>query len=194
MNTLSRPATPYNDSPDDGPPSAAARPAPIVDLDRYVPAFFTGIANKLSNGASNAYLSAFGVGIETWRLLVWLAIEPALPAQTIARAIGMDKASVSRAFKSMQTSGLITITMDKADGRVRVASITPKGRELHDQILGLALERERAFLSVLDAQERETLVSLLLRLRNNLPVVEKATVGYLGLHYPEVKLRRTRGG
>ena len=57
-------------------PSMGAEPGQsVVDLERYVPAYFTWIANKLSGGASQAYLAAFDVGIETWRLLVLLAIE-----------------------------------------------------------------------------------------------------------------------
>lgn len=166
---------------------------PVTDLERYVPAYFTWIANKLSGGASSAYLRAFDVGIETWRLLVLLAIEPALTAQSISRTIGMDKASVSRAFKSMQARGLITIALDEKDGRLRLARITPKGRAVHDSILELALERERAFLAVLDARERETLIALLHRLHDNLPAVELATNHYLDRHYPEARSRRPRG-
>lgn len=173
--------------------SKVAEDTAVVDLERYAPAFFTWIANKLSGGASTAYLSAFNVGIETWRLLVLLAIEKSLTAQAISRTIGMDKASVSRAFKSMQTRGLITIGLDDADGRLRVATITPKGRALHDEILELAMERERAFLSVLNDKERETLIGLLRRLHDNLPAVEQATHDYLSRHYPKAKLRRARG-
>jgi DNA-binding MarR family transcriptional regulator len=165
----------------------------VVDLERYVPAFLTWIANKLSGGASTAYLSAFNVGIETWRLLVLLAIEKSLTAQAISRTIGMDKSSVSRAFKSMHLRGLITIGLDDADGRLRVATITPKGRALHDEILELAMERERAFLSVLNDKDRENLISLLRRLHDNLPVVEKATQEYLAIHHPKSKSRRAVG-
>ncbi len=173
---------------------AAPRPGDaVVDLERYVPAYFTWIANKLSGGASSAYLRAFDVGIETWRLLVLLAIEPELTAQSISRTIGMDKASVSRAFKSMQTRGLITIGLDDNDGRLRVARITPKGRALHDQVLQLALERERAFLSVLNARERELLIDLLHRLHDNLPEVELATNRFLDQHHPKARARRPRG-
>lgn len=179
-------------------PAAAVRrtPAlkvarPVVDLDRYVPAYFTWIANKLSGGASQAYLSAFDVGIESWRLLVLLAIEDALSAQRISRVIGMDKASVSRAFKSMQLRGLITIGLDASDGRLRRATITSKGRALHNQVLGIALERERALLSVLSPSECETLIGLLRRLHDNLPAVEEATRHHLERHHPQAR-RRSR--
>ncbi len=162
----------------------------VVDLDRYVPAYFTWIANKLSSGASQAYLATCDVGIETWRLLVLLALGKPLSAQGICRVIGMDKASVSRAFKSMQARALITIALDDSDGRLRVATITAKGRALHDEILAIALDREEALLSVLTKQERETLIALIRRLHENLPAVEASTARYLARHYPHVRTRR----
>jgi len=171
------------------PPSAA--PA-VVDLDRYVPAFMTWIANKLSRGASQHYLAVFDVGIETWRVLVLLAVHRSISAQQVSRVIGMDKASVSRCFKSMQARGLVTMGLDAADGRLRIATLTKKGRDLHDQILGIALERERAFLAVLDNDERETLIGLLRRLHENLPQVETATTAYVERRFPPAARRRRR--
>ena len=167
---------------------------PVVDLEHYVPAYMAWIASKLSGGASQSYLSVFGVGIETWRLLVLLAIESKLSAQRISQVIGMDKASVSRVFKSMQSRGLITMGLDSRDGRLRLATLTAKGRALHEQMLGIALERERVFLSVLAPAERDTLNDLLHRLYNNLPAVEEATALYLAKNYPHAKTRRKGPG
>lgn len=162
----------------------------VVELDRYVPAYFTWIANKLSRGASQYYLSAFGVGIETWRCLVLLAVEGSISAQRISKVIGMDKASVSRCFKSMQAQGLIGLELDASDGRLRLAKLTKKGRDLHDSIIGVALERERAFLSVLTPTERDTLIGMLERLHENLPEVDGATERYVALHFPSTAARR----
>jgi len=170
---------------------AARRSAPVIDLDRYVPGYLTWISNKLSGGASQAYLTAFHTGIETWRLLVLLAIERTLSAQHACRVIGMDKASVSRAFKRMQADGLITMGLDANDGRVRLASITPKGQALHDEIRELALERERALLQPLSAQERVVLLDLLRRLHDNLPAVEEATRRYLQQRHPHALRKRS---
>ena len=169
------------------PPKSTPSLAPskeVIDLDRYVPAYLTWIANKLSRGASQHYLAAFDVGIEVWRCLVLLAIEGSITAQQISRVIGMDKASVSRCFKSMQARGLITLSLDSADGRARLASLTPKGRDLHDRIMSIALERERVFLSVLSPTEQNTLIKLLKRLHENLPAVETATTDFIAQRYP----------
>lgn len=172
-------------------PPAPTAPAAAIDLDRYVPAYFTWIANKLSRGASQHYLAAFDVGIESWRVLVMLAIEGSVSAQTVSRVIGMDKASVSRCFKSMQARGLVTIGLDASDGRLRIATLTPKGRAIHDQIRGIALERERALLAVLSPAERDSLIELLHRLHENLPAVEAATDRYVAQHIVRAP-RRTR--
>ena len=170
-------------------PAGTGHPAdglhPVVDLDRYVPAYLTWIANKLSRGASAHYLAAFDTGIETWRCLVLLAIEGRISAQKVSRIIGMDKASVSRCFKGMLARGLITMALDADDGRVRIAQLTPEGRALHDRILGVALAREAAFLSVLSPAEQDSLMGLLRRLHENLPAVETATSAYVARHVPE---------
>lgn len=173
---------------------AGQAPAPAaaqtVDLDRYVPAYLTWIANKLSRGASQHYLHTFDVGIETWRCLVLLAIDGSVSAQKVSRVIGMDKGSVSRCFKGMQEKGLIRTELDEGDGRYRIAVLTPKGRALHDQIIGVALARESAFLSVLDPQEVEVLTQLLRRLHENLPAVETATQNYIQAHFPDTVTKR----
>ncbi len=173
------------------PRSTPAGPArQVVDLERYVPAFLTWIANKLSRGASQHYLSVADVGIETWRCLVLLALEGSISAQQVSKVIGMDKGSVSRCFKSMQAKGLIKLGLDADDGRLRIATLTDKGRKMHDQILGIALERERVLLSVLSAAERDTLIALLTRLHENLPEVDAATARYVAERFPKTAARQ----
>jgi len=171
---------------------AGPRRTNVLDLDRYTVAYLVWIANKLSSGASRSYRKVFGVGVETWRCLVLLAIHDSIAAQQISQVMGMDKASVSRCFKIMQARGLIVMGLDASDGRVRIATLTAKGRALHDQILEMALERERALLSVLSQPERETLLRLLRRVHENLPAVEVATTAYIASRYPRAAARRPR--
>jgi DNA-binding MarR family transcriptional regulator len=173
--------------------NAQAVSGPVVDLERNVPAFLTWVANKLSRGASQHDLAVFDVGIEAWRCLVLLAIENSISVQKVSKVIGMDKASVSRTFKSMQARCLISFSPDDGDGRLRLARLTPRGRELHDRIIGVALEPERAFLSVLTDDERETLIGLLRRLHENLPEVDAATTKYISRTIPAARDRLHEG-
>jgi DNA-binding MarR family transcriptional regulator len=165
---------------------------PVLDLERYLPGFITWISNKLSRGASQHYLNVFGIGIEVWRCLVLLALESSISAQRVSRITGMDKSSVSRCFKSMQVGGLIMLALADGDGRLRIAKLTAKGRKLHDQIIGIALERERVLIEVLDPSEREVLIGLMRRLHENLPAVEEATERYVARHFPRAGQRMGR--
>jgi DNA-binding MarR family transcriptional regulator len=172
------------------PTSPERKISSVEDLERYLPAFLSWIASKLQRGASQHYLNVFDVGIETWRCLMLLAIENSISAQRVSRIIGMDKSSVSRCFKRMQEQGLITMALDDTDGRLRIAKLTAKGRKLHDQMIGIALERERAFVEVLKPAELDTLIALLRRLHENLPAVEAATERYVARRFPKAAGRR----
>ncbi|WP_407175853.1 MarR family winged helix-turn-helix transcriptional regulator [Bradyrhizobium sp. STM 3562] len=156
------------------PPSTKPRKTPdgpTLDLQRYVPAFITFIANKLSNSATTFYQRNFGVNVTEWRIMSLLAIEPGIPASRICQVIGFDKGPVSRTLSVMQKRGLIAIRPDPRDGRTHSISLTARGRATHDKVIVAALERERRLLSCLDKDEQEMLIGLLRRLHDNLGAV-----------------------
>ena len=111
-------------------PANAARPTvssdtgPTLDLDRYVPAFITFIANKLSHSATVFYQKNFGVNITEWRIMSLLAIEPGIPASRICHVIGFDKGPVSRTLSLLQKRGMVTIRTAADDGRTHSISLT----------------------------------------------------------------------
>jgi DNA-binding MarR family transcriptional regulator len=144
---------------------------PLLDLDRYFPAFVTFIANKMSNSATAVYQRNFGINITEWRIMTQLALEPGIPASRICQVIGFNKGPISRTLAVMQKRGLVTIRTDPNDARTHSISLTAKGRSIHDKVIVVALEREKRLLSCLKADEREVLIDLLRRLHNNLGVV-----------------------
>jgi DNA-binding MarR family transcriptional regulator len=153
-------------------PTAAAPPqGQVLDLDRYVPALITFIGNKLSRSASSLYQQAFGINVTEWRILSLLAIETGIPAARICQVIGFDKGPVSRTLALLQKRGLVTIATDPNDGRSHSISLTTRGRTTHDQVIAVALERERRLLTCLQEDEREQLIRLLLRVHGNLGAV-----------------------
>ena len=146
----------------------------VLDLDRYVPALVTFIANKLSRSATVLYQKRFAVNITEWRILALLAIEPAISAARICHVIGFDKGPVSRTLAAMEARGLVAIKADREDGRTYAISLTAKGAATHDKVIAAALERERRLLSCLSKAERETLIALLRRVHGNLDAVKGA--------------------
>jgi DNA-binding MarR family transcriptional regulator len=152
---------------------------PVLDLETYVPGLLTLIASNLSGGASNAYLSLYAVGIETWRVMVMLALEGKVTAQRMVQLIDADKAAISRTFKSMYEQGLLVFENDAHDGRVKHAVFTTKGRALHDRIIRLAALREQVALSVLSDEEVETFRDMLRRVYVNLAKVDQASEEFI---------------
>jgi DNA-binding MarR family transcriptional regulator len=144
---------------------------PTLDLERYVPAFITFIANKLSNSATAFYQREFGVNVTEWRIMSLLAIEPGIPASRICHVIGFDKGPVSRTLASLDKRGLVAIRSDPNDGRSHSISLTAKGRATHDKVIVAAFARERRLLSCLSKGEQEVLIDLLRRLHDNLGAV-----------------------
>jgi DNA-binding MarR family transcriptional regulator len=153
--------------------TSGARGGQTLDLERYVPAFITFIANKLSRSATALYQRRFGVNVTEWRMMSLLAIEPGITASRICHVIGFDKGPVSRTLALMQKRGLIAISTDPHDGRSHSISLTPKGRAVHDQVVVAALERERRLLACLRKDEREVLIDLLRRVHSNLDAVTR---------------------
>ena len=146
-----------------------------LDLERYVPAFITFIANKLSNSATAFYQANFGVNVTEWRMMSLLAIEPGIPASRICHVIGYDKGPVSRTLAALRKRGLVAIRTDPNDGRSHSISLTARGRATHDRVIVVALERERQLLSCLDKREQEVLIDLLRRIHDNLGAVTGPT-------------------
>jgi DNA-binding MarR family transcriptional regulator len=151
----------------------SAKTGQLLDLERYVPAFVTFIANKLSRSATAFYQKRFGINVTEWRIMSLLAIEPGIPASRICHVIGFDKGPVSRTLAALQQRGLINKDTDRQDGRSHSILLTAKGRATHDAVIGAALERERKLLSCLDERERELLIDLLRRIHGNLDAVSE---------------------
>src|ERR1700737_5656536 len=147
---------------------SGAKTGQTLDLERYVPAFVTFIANKLSRSATAFYQKRFGVNVTEWRIMSLLAIEPGIPASRICHVIGFDKGPVSRTLTMMQHRDLIAIRTDPKDGRSHSISLTAKGRATHDKVIVAALDRERKLLSCLNKDEQEGFIDPLRRLHENL--------------------------
>lgn len=147
-----------------------------LDLDRYVPAMLTFLANKLATGASLSYRKHFGIGIVEWRLISLLAVEDNITANRICQVIGLDKSAVSRALQVLEAGGRISGKVDGKDARRYTVSLTAEGKALHDRVLKVALERERRLLSDFSPAEVDTLVDLLGRLQ--------AKVGHVNEYEP----------
>jgi DNA-binding MarR family transcriptional regulator len=133
-----------------------------IDLERFVPALLTFVANRLTNSASATYRRLFGIGVLDFRVMVMLALEPGVSGARIAEVIDLDKAAVSRTLRSLEKRGLISAAA--GHGRARILRLTAAGETLYNEVEKLAQQRERVLLADLPPEDRETLRRLLRQL------------------------------
>jgi DNA-binding MarR family transcriptional regulator len=145
----------------------------VLNLPQYVTYFFTVLANRLSSGASRLYLKRFGIGIIEWRVMAMLAIEPRIAPTRIVQVVGLDKGAVSREMRKLEAKGLLRITDEPSNPRRKTLELTTSGYALHDEMIRIALERERRLLSDLSDQEVRTLLDLLGRTTAKLSYVNE---------------------
>jgi DNA-binding MarR family transcriptional regulator len=151
-------------------PSKPAQRA--LDLENYVPYYINMISNKLSRGSSRLYINKFGIGVIEWRILGYLRrSDGSGSANEICQTLAIDKSAASRSIQELETKDLVT--SNPIDRRQRLLSLTEKGRSLHDQVLPIALERERILLSSLTNLERKQLLVLLRKLRANIAALNE---------------------
>jgi DNA-binding MarR family transcriptional regulator len=136
-----------------------------LDLDRYIPAYFTFLAGKISASASAIYRPRFGVGITDWRIMAMIAAEPWISAGRICAATGLDKAAVSRSVHDLAKAGLVDVLPDGDDQRRQTIALTRRGLAMHDEIVKLAIAREEKLLEGFSRGERQTLLAFLMRLQ-----------------------------
>jgi DNA-binding MarR family transcriptional regulator len=144
----------------------------IVDISTYTPYFLSAVNNALSRGASQQYLKTFGVGIVEWRVTSMLAIEPKIPASRICDVVCLDKAGTSRALKRLFEAGYLLFEASKTDPRRKIWWLSTKGNELHDEILSIALKRERQLIQGVDPQELEVFLKVIRQMRKNVDQLE----------------------
>jgi DNA-binding MarR family transcriptional regulator len=149
----------------DAPPAPADEHAEL-DLDRFLPYRLSVLSNRISQAIARLYQARFGFGITEWRVIAVLGRNPELSANAVAERTAMDKVAVSRAVAHLLERGLLLREMHGDDRRRSVLALSEAGIRIYDEIVPLALGRERKLLATLDAEERRQLERILEKLAN----------------------------
>jgi DNA-binding MarR family transcriptional regulator len=139
-----------------------------LERDRYAPYFLTVIANVVSSSASQVYLRRYGIGVNDWRVVSHLGLDPGCTAQVVSNVLQVDKSVVSRSVKTLVDRGLIAVESTPGFRRLY---LTAKGAALHKEMMPVVLQRERILLAGLSPEEVDQLLGLLRRLQANLPAL-----------------------
>lgn len=93
-----------------------------------------------------AAMAPSGVKVTQLPILVGLGSEGDLSVTTLADALALDRTTLTRNLKVLQERGLIRITEDAADARVRMVSLTLEG----SRVLAVALMRWEEIQSMVE--------------------------------------------
>ncbi len=145
----------------------------VIDLDRYLPFLIVSISNNLYRSASRYYQSRFGIGVTEWRVLTALAAAPNSTANRLCEIGELDKAAASRSLKVLEASGHVAIAQHKSDARKRIVAFTPAGRSLYEELVAVAKNRQERITTGFTAEETDTLIALLTRVRTNSAKLEQ---------------------
>lgn len=118
-------------------------------LENFLPYRLVVLTTRISRELARLYQDRFGLSIAEWRVMANLARFAPLSAQEVAERGSMDKAKASRAISKMLARGLITRDRDPSDNRATILNLSPKGREIYDEIAPLAANWERRLLQAL---------------------------------------------
>jgi DNA-binding MarR family transcriptional regulator len=90
-----------------------------------------------------------------------LASEPVRSQAALAAGLGLDKTRMIPVLDGLQARLLIRRVPDADDRRVRVLSLTPKGRKLFERVQREIHQQEDVLLDQLDAADRVVFVRAL---------------------------------
>lgn len=158
------------------PQGAAVGPASAQQgagqLAQFLPYQLSVASNAVSDLIAERYRERFGLKILEWRVMAILgdseagAVDEGLTQRALTEAILTDKVAINRACKVLETRGLVARVPNASDGRSHLMRLTAQGRQIHREVLPIALETERQLLAGFSASEQAQLRAMLERLRH----------------------------
>ena len=131
----------------------------------FLPYQLSVTSNAVSGRIALEYRSRFGLKVPEWRVMAVLGDSGAMTQRQLTAFTLMDKVAVNRACKELEERGLASREPNAKDGRSHLLELTAAGRQMHGEIMPLALEMERRLFSNFTANEIEAFRALLVRIK-----------------------------
>ena len=175
MSTASRPAKVMDDG--DAMLEAILRDGGVagartLDLGQSPTVLLVFAANRFTRIWSRYLQTRFDLGAMDWRMMVMLTAEPGSSVSRASQVINIDKGAVSRALARLEAKGLARAESPSSYPHRRTWSLTRAGSALHDEILEIALSRQRQILGGFTVEDVGQLNGYLRRILDNLGGLE----------------------
>ena len=121
-------------------------------------------AHRIVNQSLNARLKKHGIQIEAWRVMECLDADGKITMGELAKRALLNPPALSKLVDRMVSDGLAHRQISQADQRQINLLLTPLGRMRMLQIREDVEEEDRAFSSMLERDDGDTLIKLLSQL------------------------------
>ena len=125
--------------------------------------FLTHRLNALMARACNPYFQRWNVDLVMSRMMVVMLEHGPLPAGEIVRIMALPQSTISHQIKRLEKLGYVEREQGKQDSRVRVASLTEKGRDVAQQANLLSQQVIGVLLDSIGEDDMETVRAALIR-------------------------------
>ena len=132
---------------------------PPLLLDGFLPYRTARLANALSRRLAERYEARFEISVAEWRVIVHLTQESEISIRDIYTRVDMDRARVTRAVQRLQARGLVSKLVNESDRRLIRLALTDSGRQMANEIAGIAARFEAELLAAVPATAGEALLT-----------------------------------
>lgn len=132
---------------------------PPLLLDGFLPYRAARLANALSRRLAERYEARFEISVAEWRVIVHLTQESEISIRDIYTRVDMDRARVTRAVQRLQARGLVSKLVNESDRRLIRLALTDSGRQMANEIAGIAARFEAELLAAVPATAGEALLT-----------------------------------
>ncbi|MET9492731.1 MarR family winged helix-turn-helix transcriptional regulator [Nocardia sp. NPDC006630] len=128
---------------------------------------------KTVSRAFDETLAAAGGSMPVWLILLTLKTQELGNQRELAKAVGIEGATLTHHLNAMESNGLVTRRRDPSNRRVHQVELTDAGESLFRQLAGAATAHDQRLRTGFSDAEIDTLTSLLDRLQRNIttPIV-----------------------
>lgn len=126
------------------------------------PTPFIHLTYVLQQSSDELLESSLGVGLSSVRVMSALSDKTPHSQQVVAALLHQTESNVSRQLKSMKKAGLVSVTKNKKDGRLKDVVLSQKGLNVYKRAVKMLNAQQSRLLTKKDAASLDALAAKIL--------------------------------
>ncbi|MDO3678883.1 MarR family winged helix-turn-helix transcriptional regulator [Paenibacillus ehimensis] len=137
-----------------------------MELEKYIGVIVHRADLKLNNYYQKV-VNPFGITVDQWEILVILWEKEGITQKELAERLYKDQTNIARMLFKLEKKGFVHRVTHETDRRSLRVYLTPKGREIKEDILAPSIEAYKKTVEGLSEEEVETFRRILAVMYNN---------------------------